>query len=146
MICIYSKSCKLHTGSTPVMESFYEVYFNNPSAHADVVIYNDSSRYAPGPIRRCLFIDYIIFFLLMRLRVSKRLSIYLHYTNLKKIVATGIVILYCHRQYFDFNALIFWCNNGPQAVFLIVIVTITVPIKRGERPCYICLYATTNRA
>ena len=25
--CIYSKSCKFHAESTPVMESFYEVYF-----------------------------------------------------------------------------------------------------------------------
>ena len=25
--CIYSKSCKFHAESTPVVESFYEVYF-----------------------------------------------------------------------------------------------------------------------
>ena len=27
MNCIYSKSCKFHAESTPVMESFYEDYF-----------------------------------------------------------------------------------------------------------------------
>ena len=27
--CIYSKSCKFHAKSTPVMESFYEVYSSN---------------------------------------------------------------------------------------------------------------------
>ena len=53
---IYSKSCKFHAESTPVMKSILvtNIEWENPRSSMDL------SGYASGPIRGCLFIGYII--------------------------------------------------------------------------------------
>ena len=52
------------------------IEWGNPTAHA-ICSYIESSGYASGPIRRCLFIDYII----IRLSISKIVSMIRKYHN-----------------------------------------------------------------